>query len=104
MRHCTAEGKLNVTGIILSATVGLSVNKMQSQGCSRMECRKKAKASKDPNAKVETFTSIDRSGKNIIDQNGTRHSAVIYLVVASDGTEGKYIDMSAQSQMKLKMQ
>jgi hypothetical protein len=73
-----------------------------------MECHSKAKGLKEPKAKVETFTSLDRAGKNIIDQNGPRHSAVLDLVAASDGTTFNHtvyhITMSAHSQIKLKMQ
>jgi hypothetical protein len=47
-------------------------------------------------------------GNNIIDENGTRHSAVIELVATSDDTKGNHtvchIAMSAHSHMKLKMQ
>jgi hypothetical protein len=100
-----------VTGSILAATAGSAVNKIQKQGLTRTECRKKSKDSKETKemlAKAETFTSPNQAGKRRIDDSGTHHSMVIDMVKVEDGITCKHnvshINMSAHSQIKMKMQ
>jgi hypothetical protein len=69
----TAEGQLNVSGSIIANDTGLAVNKMQYQGLSRMECRKRDKAVNDANTLVYTFTKMDHNGKKKCEAEGTHH-------------------------------
>jgi hypothetical protein len=89
----------------------LAVKKMQDQGLSRTECRKRVKAVNDAKTLVDTFTKMDQNGKKKCEVEGTRCGTVtqtVDLIEASDGTSGKKgvspSALSAHSDMRLKMQ
>jgi hypothetical protein len=62
------------------------VNKMQPQGLSREESRKRIKAA---TTKPKTFTTEDDAGRRAVVANVSRHGASVEAVQCEDGTVGK---------------
>jgi hypothetical protein len=112
---CIAEGQLNVSGGIVTLSgsdegdnVGekSAVNKMQTQGLSRQESRKRIKAA--ATTKPKTFTTEDAAGRKAVVVNGTRRVASVDAIQCEDGTVGKQClsttIINVHGQMRLDMQ
>jgi hypothetical protein len=91
---CVTEGQLIVSGSIVTLPVSdegddvgekSPVNKMQSQGLSHEESRKRIKAASKP----KTFTMEDAAGWKAVVTNGTCRGASVEFIQCEDGTVGK---------------
>jgi hypothetical protein len=83
-----------------------AVNKMQAQGLSRGESRKRIKAA--ATTKPKTFTTENAAGRKAVVANGTRRVASGDAVQCEDGTVGKQglstTIINVHGQMRLDMQ
>jgi hypothetical protein len=111
---CIAEGQLNVSGSIVTlsrldegdnAGEKSVVNKMQAQGLSSEESRKRVKSA---TTKPKTFITEDAAGRKAVVANESRRVASVEAIQCEYGTVGKQglftIIINVHGQMRLDMQ